>query len=232
MVGRFVSAIDMKLKLFVILAIPVGYFTVAFGADAATSLCSTPWFSICSMPDGTTPPHAVDISGKAIPDSSATQPDKPIILAKDSKDENWGEMKPEVPFDHTKHTTDVKYTIDGKTVNTCVECHHTAQPSAPKGQEYLKKFTRSEILTAKQLETSKEPVQSCRTCHFQESTEAADGYPPASVTYPKSTGKPRTGKLININAYHVNCIVCHKAAIKRDPQLKAPTGCNECHTEK
>ena len=33
--------------------------------------------------DGLNPPHAVDTGGKAIPESSATQPDKPFILAKD-----------------------------------------------------------------------------------------------------------------------------------------------------
>jgi hypothetical protein len=223
----------MKLKLFVIIAILLSYLTFTLASGAASTLCPSSKLSICEMLlDGTNPPHAVDISGKVIPESSATQPDKPIILAKDSEDENFGELKPEAAFDHVKHATDAKYSIDGKTVNTCIECHHTSQPSAPIGQEYLKKFDRKETLTAKQLETSKEPVQSCRACHFQESTEETNGYPPKSVKYPKSTSRPATGLLINKVAYHVNCNSCHKTAMKRDPQLKAPTGCNDCHTKK
>jgi len=109
--------------------------------------------------DGTNPPHAVDTAGKAIPESSATQPDKPIILGKDSNDPKWGELKPEAAFDHTKHNTDVKHTLDGKTLTACVYCHHTEQPSASGGETYLKRFDRKEVLTAAQLETSKEPVK-------------------------------------------------------------------------
>ena len=172
----------MNLKISAILVIVLGYFTITFGAAAAASICSSELFSICSAFDGTDPPHAVDITGKAIPASGINQPDKPIILAKDSQDGNWGELKRESAFDHAKHTTDIKYSIDGKTSTTCNECHHTDQPSAPKGQEYLKKFNRKELLTTKQLETSKEPVQSCRACHFQESTEETDEFPPEGVT--------------------------------------------------
>ena len=222
----------MRLKLFVILAILLGCLTVAFGAAAATSLCSSGWLSICTEPDGTDPPHAVDISGKVIPESSATQPDKPIILAKDSQDAIRGEFKPEAAFDHVKHSTDILHSIDGKTVTACVECHHTAQPSAPIGQEYLKKFTRKEVLTAKELETSKEPVQSCRACHFHKDTEETDEYPPESVSYPKKMGKRASGKLTNDVAYHINCNSCHNAALKRDKKLKAPSGCNDCHSKK
>lgn len=220
----------MRLKLFAILVILLGYLTVTFGAAAAASLCSSSWLSICSEPDGTDPPHAVDISGKVIPESSAIQPDKPIILAKDSQDGTRGALKPEAAFDHAKHSTDILHSLDGKTVTACVECHHTAQPSAPKGQEYLKKFNRKEVLTAKQLETSKEPVQSCRACHFQQSTEETDEYPPEGVSYPKKMGKRPTGKLTNDVAYHINCNSCHDAVMKRDAQRKAPTGCNDCHS--
>ncbi len=224
------SGVDMKLKLLAILVIGLGYFTVTFGKPAVASICSSKLFTICSAFDGTDPPHAVDTSGKAIPASSVTQPDKPIILAKDSQDGNWGELKPKAAFDHAKHATDIKYSMDGKTVNTCVECHHTAQLSAPKGQEYLKKFNRKEVLTAKQLETSKEPVESCRACHFQETTEETDEYPPESVTYPKSMKRSPSGKLTNDVAYHINCNSCHKAVKNRDSKSKAPTGCSECHT--
>jgi len=68
------------------------------------------------------------LPAKAIPESSATQPDKPFILSKDSNDPKWGELKPEAAFDHSKHNTDVKHTLDGKTATACVYCHHTEQP--------------------------------------------------------------------------------------------------------
>jgi hypothetical protein len=223
------KVVIMRLKLLLIFAILLSYAVVTFSSGSASTLHRT---NLWSMFDGTDPPHAVDTSGKAIPESSSVQPDKPIILAKDSNDENFGELKPEAAFDHVKHTTDVKYSIDGKTLTACIECHHTAQPSAPIGQEYLKKFDRKETLTAKQLETSKEPVQSCRACHFQSSTKETGGNPPKSVTYPKKMEKKPTGKLINKIAYHLNCNSCHDAVAKRDPKSKAPTGCADCHTQK
>ena len=52
-------------------------------------------FSARASFDGITPPHAVDTDGKTVPESSATQPDKPIILSKDIHDEKYGELRPE-----------------------------------------------------------------------------------------------------------------------------------------
>ncbi|MFN2501586.1 MAG: cytochrome c3 family protein [Pyrinomonadaceae bacterium] len=219
----------MKLKLFLTLTCCFGYLTTSFGPAPAAKVCLTMGIWVCRIPDGADPPHAVDISGKPIPASSAIQPDKPIILAKDSVG-SFGELARESAFDHVKHSTDVKYGIDGKTVTTCVECHHTSQPSAPKDQEYLKKFDRKEVLTAAQLASSKEPVQSCRSCHFQSTTEPTSEYPPASVTYPKSSGKRPSGQLTNDVGYHINCNTCHRAVVKKDPKRKAPTGCMSCHT--
>jgi cytochrome c553 len=223
----------MKLKLFVILVVTLGYLTVTFYSNKASSL-PRPIALINSVapPDGINPPHAVDTAGKAIPESSATQPDKPIILSKDSTDPKWGELKPEAAFDHTKHTTDLKHTLDGKTLNACTVCHHTEQPSAPPAEPYLKTFKRTEVLTAKQLETSKVPVKSCRACHFQEATEETAEFPPKGVTYPKEMSRQPTGKLTNDNAYHTNCILCHEAAVKRDPTLKPPLHCGDCHIKK
>ena len=221
----------MKIKLLVVITLSLVYVTASLGSGSSDSFCKTRTSYLCLfLLDGTDPPHAVDITGKIIPASSSIQPDKAIILAKDSQDENFGELKITAAFDHARHSTDPKYSLDGQTVMGCVECHHTSQPSAPKGQEYLKKFDRKEILTAKQLETSKEPVQSCRACHFQDETEPSAEYPPKSLTYPKSMGKRPTGKLINKAAYHINCNSCHAAAAKRDPKSKAPTGCTDCHS--
>lgn len=176
--------------------------------------------------DGANPPHAVDISGKPIPESSTTMPDKPIILAMDSLSRIRGALK-EAAFDHAKHTTDERHSLDGKSFTACIVCHHTEQPSATEGQEYLKTFKRSEVLTAKLLETSTQPVVSCRVCHFQDKTKEDAAFP--FVKYPKVT-KPI--KMTNEEAYHRNCKTCHEDAKKRDTNLNAPRGCPECHAPK
>ena len=218
----------MKSKLVVILVlIQLSLTVLALSAPSSSSLST---LARSAEPlDGTNPPHAVDVDGKVIPESSATQPDKPIILAKDSKDPKWGEHKPETAFDHTKHH-DLTHTLDGKTATACVDCHHTEQPSS--NQSYLKRFERKAVLTAEQLEFSKEPVKSCRVCHWQEATAATAEFPPKSIKYPKETGKPPSGKLTSDNAYHLNCIGCHDVAMKRDPKLKAPQACGDCHVKK
>jgi hypothetical protein len=220
----------MKPVLFVILLVTSSYLALTLAQNMQSSLSpATTLNNIAVSLDGIDPPHAVDISGKAIPESSTTQPDKPIILAKDSEDPKWGELKLDAAFDHTKHNTDLMHSMDGTTVNACVECHHTEQPSARKGEEYLKRFERKETLTAIQLEASKQPVKSCRTCHFQPSSEETDEFPPKGVKYPKKTGRAPSGKLTNDVAYHINCIICHDAAKTRDPKLKPPQGCGDCH---
>jgi hypothetical protein len=182
--------------------------------------------------DGTDPPHAVDISGVALPDSGTAQPAKPLILSKDSKDPRWGELKPDMAFDHTKHNTDPKHTRDGKTPAQCVYCHHTEQPMPVSGHPYLKKSERNEVLTVAQLESSKQAVNSCRHCHFQPATTATAEYPPKSVKYPREMGLPPSGTLTNDNAYHIKCISCHEAAVKRDATLKPPQACADCHVKK
>ena len=192
--------------------------------------------------DGQNPPHAVTTDGKAIPESSTTQPDKPIILSKDipKDDPKYGEMKPEAAFDHSKHNTDPRHTMDGKTMTACVYCHHTDQPSAP-GKPYLKRFEANwkEPLTAEALERTKEPVKSCRVCHWQKKTTATNEFPPKSVKYPKELvkliGDTESGELNNENAYHIRCVTCHNVAmddVSRNPKAKAPTGCPDCHIKK
>jgi len=187
---------------------------------------------VSNYADGESPPHAVYTDGSKVPSSSASQPDKPIIFSKDINDPKWGECKPEAAFDHTKHNTDPKHAMDGKNFNACVYCHHTDQPSASGGEPYFKKFERKEILTAAQLDSSKEPVKGCRNCHFQEATEETAEFPPKGVVYPKATGKPPSGKLTNDVAYHAKCISCHEISKQRDPGLKGPTGCGDCHVKK
>lgn len=229
------------MKLTIVLFAAFSYLLLTFACShtsqpSAALMNSSSSPTTAAMPDGANPPHAVDIDGKAIPAESATQPTKPIILAMDSEDPKNAEMKKEAAFDHVKHSTDPKYSVDGKTVVGCAECHHTDQPKAPAGQEYLKKFERTEMLTAVQLEKSKQPVKSCRACHFQASGEATDEYPPDSITYAKESGKSATkDKIVNEEAYHLNCNTCHDQAAKnksRATPAKAPQACADCHTKK
>lgn len=211
----------------------LGYLAVAIASHTAASPPPSAVLTNSEAPlDGTDPPHAVDIAGKPIPQSSTTMPDKPIILGKDSKSRSRAELKPEAAFDHTKHATDVGYSIDGKAATACVVCHHTEQPSAPKGKEYLRRFERKEVLTAEQLAASQQPVRSCRACHFQEATAATNEFPPP---FPKEMGREPAERVTNQEAYHINCIGCHEAVAKGNPKSKAPTdetGCGSCHSKK
>lgn len=229
------------MKLTIVLLAAFSYLLLTFACShapqpSAALMSNGTSPTTTAMPDGTNPPHAVDIDGKAIPAESTTQPTKPIILAMDSEDPKNAELKKEAGFDHVKHSTDPKYSVDGKAVVGCAECHHTDQPKAPAGQEYLKKFERTEMLTTVQLEKSKQPVKSCRACHFQASAEATDEYPPDSITYAKESGKSATkDKIVNEEAYHLNCNTCHDQATKnksRATPAKAPQACADCHTKK
>src|SRR5437016_12115648 len=159
-----------------------------------------------------------------IPKESKEQPAK-IKLATDSVDDKWGE----VAFDHTNHATK-NYTVDGKGVGTCVECHHTDQP-----KENLKAplvtSERKVILTADVLkDAAATPVKTCRSCHLQ----AGDDSKPLPVI----TKDGKQVKMDNENAYHINCFGCHDAAIKAKPELATkisgsdPKACVKCHVAK
>jgi len=159
-----------------------------------------------------------------IPPQSKDQPAK-VKLATDSVDDKWGE----VAFDHTNHATK-NYSPDGKSVGTCVECHHTDQP-----KESLKPplvtSERSVVLTAELLkDAAAAPVKGCRSCHLQ----AGDDSKPLPVI--KKDDKDV--KVDNEMAYHRNCYTCHDAAIKSRPELAAKIsgsdakGCAKCHVAK
>lgn len=158
---------------------------------------------------------------KDAPKESKTQP-KDVVLGKDSQSDKYGE----VAFSHQNHATK-PYSIDGKSVLTCVECHHTDQPGtalvAP-----LKTSERAVALTAKLLEAADAtPVKECRACHLQAGDDSATI---PSVTY---TGKTTATKLTNEVAYHMNCNVCHDKAIVARPALKGKipgsADCLICH---
>jgi hypothetical protein len=152
-----------------------------------------------------------------IPKESKTQP-KEVVLGKDSQSDKYGE----VAFNHENHSTKM-YSIDGKSVLSCVECHHTDQPaSALKAP--LKTSEREAILTAALLQTAdSKPVKTCRACHLQAGDDSA-AMP--AITYPD---KPAPTKLTNEVAYHTNCNICHDKAIAARPTLKGKIpGSNDC----
>ena len=152
-----------------------------------------------------------------VPKESKTQP-KEVVLGKDSQSDKYGE----VPFNHENHATKT-YSVDGKSVLNCVECHHTDQPAtalvAP-----LKTSERDVALTAKLLEAADaKPVKGCRACHLQAGDDSATI---PSVTY---AGKTTPTKLTNEVAYHTNCNICHDKAITARPTLKGKVpGSNDC----
>jgi cytochrome c553 len=152
-----------------------------------------------------------------IPKESKTQP-KEVVLGKDSQSDKYGEA----PFNHENHATK-NYSIDGKTVIACVECHHTDQPATVL-QAPLKTSERNVALTAKLLEAADaKPVKMCRACHLQAGDDSATI---PVVTY---AGKTTPTKLTNEVAYHTNCNICHDKAIAARPALKGKVaGSNDC----
>ena len=154
-----------------------------------------------------------------VPNESKTQP-KEATLDKDSQSDKYGE----VAFNHENHTTK-NYSVDGKTVIACVECHHTDQPASAL-QAPLKTSERAVALTAKLLEApDTKAVKGCRACHLQAGDDSASI---PSVTY---AGKTTPTKLTNEVAYHMNCNVCHDKAIAARPALKGKIpGSNDCLT--
>jgi hypothetical protein len=152
-----------------------------------------------------------------IPKESKTQP-KQVVLDKDSQSDKYGEVQ----FNHENHATK-SYSVDGKSVLACVECHHTDQPASAL-QPPLKTSERPVALTAAVLEAADaKPVKGCRACHLQAGDDSATI---PSVTYP---GKTAPTKLTNEVAYHMNCNICHDKAIAARPALKGKVpGSNDC----
>ena len=148
---------------------------------------------------------------------SKVQP-KEVVLAKDSQSDKYGE----VAFNHENHSLK-KYSLDGQSVLSCVECHHTDQPAANL-KAPLKTSERAVVLTTATLAAGDaKPVKTCRACHLQAGDDSA---PLPVVQYPD---KPAPTKLTNEVAYHVNCNLCHDKAIAARPALKGKVpGSNDC----
>ena len=139
---------------------------------------------------------------------SKTQP-KEVVLSKDSQSDKYGD----VPFNHENHSIK-KYSPDGQSVLSCVECHHTDQPPANL-KPPLKTSERPVLLTTESLAAADaKPVKSCRACHLQAGDDSA---PMPAIQYPD---KPAPTKLNNAVASHLNCNLCHDKAIAARPALK------------
>jgi hypothetical protein len=158
-----------------------------------------------------------NFSLQEIPKESKTQP-KEVVLDKDSQSDKYGD----VAFNHENHATKM-YSIDGKSVLSCVECHHTDQPATAL-KAPLKTSERAVALTAALLQAAdSKPVKTCRACHLQAGDDSATI---PTVTYPD---KPTPVKLTNEVAYHTNCNICHDKAIAARPALKGKVpGSNDC----
>ena len=156
-------------------------------------------------------------SAQDTPKESKVQP-KEVVLGKDSQSDKYGEA----PFNHENHSTK-KYSVDGASVLSCVECHHTDQPAAGL-KSPLKTSERDVLLTAAVLAAADaKPVKSCRSCHLQAGDDSATI---PTVTY---AGKTTATKLTNEVAYHTNCNICHDKAIAARPALKGKiAGSNDC----
>lgn len=152
-----------------------------------------------------------------IPKESKIQP-KEVVLGQDSQSDKHGV----VPFNHETHSLK-PYSIDGKAVIACEECHHTDQPASAL-KPPLKTAERDVIVTTAVLAAADaKPVKSCRVCHLQAGDDSA---PMPVITYP---GKPAPTKLNNEVAYHLNCNICHDKAIAARPALKGKIpGSNDC----
>lgn len=152
-----------------------------------------------------------------VPKESKTQP-KEVILGKDSQSDKYGEA----PFNHENHAVK-NYSIDGKSVVACVECHHTDQPASAL-KPPLKLSERNVALTAAVLQAAdSKPVKGCRACHLQAGDDSA---PIPTIQYPD---KPAPTKVTNEVAYHLNCNICHDKAIAARPTLKGKIpGSNDC----
>ena len=166
------------------------------------------------------------IAGKNFPFSSTLlvqkKDQKVFILCKESQSDRFGVVR----FNHENHSTK-RYSFDGKTVISCVECHHTDQPFASL-KPPLKTSERNVVLSAASL-LSKDaaPVKSCGACHLQKGDDSA----PIPTIEPDGALDPTI--LTNDIAFHIKCDVCHDRAIAARPALKGKVpgtkDCFPCH---
>ena len=166
---------------------------------------------------------------------SKTQP-KHVVLNKAPKTTKDPD-KQVVPFNHETHSTKM-YSADMKSVPSCAECHHTDQPKASLKAPLVTSEREEMLTTALLAKPDAKPVKTCAACHSQAGTKPASW--PEIVTFTRANGDEV--ELTNENAYHINCIECHKGEITKIPkdvgmsaikkQGAGPGKCAECHEVK
>jgi cytochrome c553 len=171
----------------------------------------------------------VSTASRVAPDVSAQgkKPPETIVLSKESK-------LGAVAFNHIKHITE-KRSPDGTKQIACVECHHTAQPAAEAAKSPPHKTVwpadRTTTLTMELADTDANAVGAiCTDCHARANTK-----PKLLSAIPslKLAGASAPTVLNNQQAFHINCGVCHDAAVKARPSLSPPPPtskkCVVCH---
>jgi cytochrome c553 len=114
--------------------------------------------------------------------------------------------KGDVPFSHKKHSEDYTKAYAKLYEKGCGQCHHDA-----KGQPL------------KDLKADSK-VQACIECHKK------CGEAPKGKDAPKLDKKQKLEYVSE--AFHEDCIGCHKAFNKEFAPKKAPVTCNDCHPKK
>jgi hypothetical protein len=73
----------------------------------------------------------------------------------------------------------------------------------------------------------------CSACHHTQEglAEGGEAEPCASChNEPEDAATPKCSEMsLSKNHYHINCIKCHKDAVKENAESKAPTKCDGCH---
>lgn len=139
-----------------------------------------------------------------------------------------------IKFNHLDHITR-KRSVDGTCQIACVECHHTAQPTAEALKHPPHKTVwpadRTTSLTAELLEKDTNAVGAvCRDCHAR-----ADTKPKLLPEIPqvKFEGGAEPTIMTNQQAFHRNCGGCHDEVVKARPDLTPPPPtskkCMACH---
>jgi len=155
--------------------------------------------------DGINPPHAVDTSGKAIPESSATQPDKPFSCRKTATTQSGASLSLRLPS-IIQAQYRCEHTLDGRPRPPAFIVINRAA-NARSWTPYLKKSERTKVLTTAQLDTSKQAVNSCRKCHFRTLAKRPASFHPRRHLSERD-GQTAVSKVDYDNAYHTKCISC------------------------
>jgi Class III cytochrome C family len=114
--------------------------------------------------------------------------------------------KGDVPFSHKKHSEDYVKAYAKIYPNGCGDCHHDDKGKPIAG---LKADSK---------------VQACIECHKK------CGEAPKGKDAPKLDKKQKLD--YHSEAFHDNCIGCHKEFNKEFKPKKAPVTCNDCHPKK